>query len=206
MPLPAGYGERYNIAPTQQVLALKNDETGEKAWDYLRWGLIPHWARDKSIAHKLINARAETVLQKPSFKDAVKKRRCLVVADGFFEWKTVTGGKQPFYFTLRSKKPFAFAGLWERWRDEETGEEIRTCNILTKPADECVSEVHHRMPVILPEANYSLWLSNDTPIEIVENLRFPPDPDLETVPVSRAVNSVANDSAECILPLRGNKI
>lgn len=203
-PLSLDYQPRYNIAPTQQVLALRTDEEGTSDWEYFRWGLIPHWSKDKSIAHKLINARSETVRQKYSFRDAVKKRRCLVVADGFFEWKAVSGGgKQPFYFKLRTGIPFAFAGLWEYWIDIETGDEIRSCNILTRVADVTVSEVHHRMPVILQPVAYPYWLSPDTPMETVEKLWSKaalPD-ELDVIRVNRAVNSVANDSEECILPI-----
>ena len=197
------YQPRYNIASSQEVMVIIKDGPGDRHWDRLRWGLIPSWAKDKTIAQKLINARSESVLKKPSFRDAVRKRRCLVVADGFYEWKTLsTGVKQPFYFTLPSGEPFAFAGLWELWISTESGATIRTCNILTRHANASVLPIHHRMPVILEPSEYETWLSDRTSIDKLETIWKKEELiELSVSPVSRFVNSAANDSFLCIEPI-----
>ncbi len=145
---------RYNVAPTQEVVTVMRDETKHLA--LLRWGLIPSWAKDESIGNKMINARAETLAEKPSFKRLLTSKRCLIVADGFYEWKKEAGGKTPMYFTLKDKEPFAFAGLWDTWHSPN-GEQIRTCTLITTQPNDLVSPVHDRMPVILtPEVRRRL--------------------------------------------------
>lgn len=147
---------RYNIAPTQGIVAVM--QNGARHLDLLRWGLIPSWAKDESIGNKMINARAETLAEKASFKRLLHKRRCLIVADGFYEWKSEgRGPKQPMYFSLQHHEPFAFAGLWDSWKSPD-GELLRTCTIITTDANELVAPVHNRMPVILPTQAYNEWL------------------------------------------------
>lgn len=193
---------RYNIAPTQSVATiLKPVALEEKQLKMLHWGLIPSWAKDRSIAVKLINARAETVSIKPAFRSAFRQRRCLVLADGFYEWqqqenKTI---KQPFYFRFRDEHPFALAGLWESWQDV-TGKIIDSCTILTTEANKLVSSIHHRMPVILNPADYDLWLDPGVKkLEVLHNLLRPyPTDDLISYPVTKAVNNANYDSVSCI--------
>lgn len=185
---------RYNIAPTQNVLVISESATAE----VMKWGLIPSWAKDPKISYKLINARSETVTIKPSFRDAVKKRRCLIPADGFFEWKKEAGAKQSYYFSRASEKPFAFAGLWEEWENPATGKSIKSCTILTKNADPVVYDVHGRMPVILSAENYDAWISSQTPIKVVESLWSANTVKLTVNRVSKIVNSPNNDSPLCI--------
>jgi putative SOS response-associated peptidase YedK len=139
----------YNIAPTQNVLAIRrHPESGERTLDALRWGLIPNWAKDEKIAYKTINARVETVDTAPSYRQAFKKRRCLIPADGFYEWRKVAGGKIPYNIQMKDGRPFAFAGLWEGWKRSETEDWIRTCTIITGEPNELLREIHTRMPVI----------------------------------------------------------
>ncbi len=145
---------RYNIAPTQTIPAVL-ETGGERIISRLKWGLIPHWSKDDSYASKLINARAETLAEKPSFRDAFKHHRCIIPASGFYEWdKKSSGAKQPFYFYLNDKEVFGFAGLWEEWLDKESGELVETCTIITTEANEVLELVHDRMPVILKPENY----------------------------------------------------
>jgi putative SOS response-associated peptidase YedK len=190
----------YNIAPTQLIPAILTvPEQGEKQLQMLRWGLIPSWAKDPAIGAKLINARAETVEEKPSFRAAFKRRRCLIIADGFYEWQRQEGKKQPYYFRLKSSQPFAFAGLWEHWRspDEQT---INTCTILTTEANDLLHPIHDRMPVILDSKDYELWL--DLKVEkpaLLQPLLRPYQADLMTsYAVSPKVNNPKNNTPECI--------
>lgn len=186
---------RFNIAPTQLIPAIV--EPGHLK--SLRWGLIPSWAKDPTIGAKLINARAETVSEKPSFRDAFKRRRCLIAADGYYEWKKQAGKKQPFYFQLESHHPFAFAGLWERWNSLE-GETIETCTIITTEANELAATVHDRMPVILGKANYDRWLDPD--FKTAQALLQPyPSKEMLSYPVSIAVNRPSHDAPDCIAEL-----
>ena len=190
---------RYNVAPTQQVVAIRPGPTADnRELALLRWGLIPHWADDPSIGNRMINARAETVAGKPSFRQAFKKRRCLVVADGFYEWKKIDGKKQPYYIHLKDDQPFGFAGLWERWNRE--GEEIQSCTIITTEPNELMKPIHNRMPVIVQPTDYDRWLDLDFQNgEALEQVlrRYPADA-METFPVSTLVNNPRNDVAECI--------
>jgi putative SOS response-associated peptidase YedK len=201
LPVPAGYTPRYNIAPTQEILALLDDSQGRRL-EIFRWGLIPHWAKDAKIAQKLINARAETLFEKPSFRDAAKKRRCLVIADGFYEWRaTVKGKKTPVYVRLKSKEPFGFAGLWERWNSPE-GQIIQTCTIVTTKPNELIKPIHNRMPVIVPRELEELWLdpSPRTDRELESILQPYTAEEMEFFEVSPLVNSPTNDGPECIKP------
>lgn len=191
---------RYNIAPTQLVPAvLYAPEQSTKQLQMLRWGLIPSWAKDLSIGAKLINARAETVSEKPSFKSALKQRRCLIVADGFYEWQRQDGKKQPYYFRLESGQPFAFAGLWEQWKSPD-GQTINSCTILTTEANDLLRSIHDRMPVILDSKNYELWLDPQLQKpEIVQPLLHPYPANLMTsFAVSTKVNNPKNNTPECI--------
>lgn len=190
---------RYNVAPTQDVVTIMQNQDEERHLDLLRWGLIPSWAKDASIGSRMINARAETLAEKPSFKRLLFSKRCLIPADGFYEWQKVNGGKTPMYITLKEHEPFAFAGLWDSWRTPE-GEELRTCTIITTTANELVSPIHNRMPVILPTEAREMWL--DTSLRdpnLLLPLLKPYDTNaMQTREVSRRVNNPQYDSAELI--------
>jgi putative SOS response-associated peptidase YedK len=194
---------QYNIAPTQNVvILLHNTETNKREFHKFRWGLIPSWAKDPTISTKLINARAETIAEKPSFRSAFKQRRCLVVADGFYEWQRHQGKKQPFYFQLRDEQPFGFAGLWEKWTNP-AGEEISSCTIVTTAANELLQPIHDRMPVILSPQDYDLWLDpQQQKPQALQHLLSPyPASEMTAYPVSTLVNSPKHKSVECIIPL-----
>ncbi|MEH2073127.1 MAG: SOS response-associated peptidase [Nostoc sp.] len=193
----------FNIAPTRMVATvLRNPESEKREFKQLYWGLIPSWAKDAGMGAKLINARAETVAEKSAFRSAFKHRRCLVLADGFYEWQRQPGKKQPFYFRLQDGQPFAFAGLWERWRSP-TNEEVISCTILTTAANELLQPIHERMPVILEPQDYDLWLDSQvqTPQTLQELLRPYPAPAMTAYPVSTLVNNSRHHSPECIIPL-----
>ena len=183
---------RFNIAPTSQVLIIRRNEAAAVA-SHVRWGLVPHWAKDPSIGAKMNNARAETVAEKPSFRDAYRKRRCLIPASGFYEWKLEHGRKQPYYIHPSSGELFSFAGLWESWNGP-TGA-LETCAIITTDANEKMAAVHERMPVIVSRADHSTWLAGG---EIP--LRACPDSAIDIRRVSRAVNNARNDSPSLIKP------
>lgn len=184
---------RYNIAPTQQMPVLVNEHPEE--FSFSRWGLIPFWAKDKSIGNKMINARAESVGDKAAFKSLLKRRRCLVPADSFYEWKKVVKGKQPYRIFLKDEKLFSFAGLWDTWRNEDN-ETIQSYTIITTEANALVSDIHDRMPVILHPNDEAHWLSKDITLEEAEELLKPfPARSMEAVPVSQLVNNPANDTA-----------
>ncbi len=178
--------------------------TPPREWAWFRWGLIPHWSDDPAIANRLINARAETVATKPAFRSAARYRRCLIPADGFYEWKSVGRGKQPFFIRLRGDKLFAMAGLWDRWH-APTGEVLETCTILTVQPNRLVAELHNRMPLILPPEAYSGWLDPSvTQFEELQDWLKPyPEEEMELVPVSTYVNAIHNEGARCIQPLAG---
>jgi putative SOS response-associated peptidase YedK len=199
-----GAPPRYNVAPTQAVLAVRLPaETGKGEAVALRWGLVPHWADDPAIGNRMINARSETVAEKPVFRDAFRRRRCLVLADGFFEWEKVGRLRQPHYFRLWDAAPFAFAGLWEHW--ERDGRVIESCSVLTTEANQLVRPFHERMPVILAPADFARWLDpNDRGGEEVRALLRPfPAEAMTTFPVSPRVNAPKHDDAACVLPLAG---
>ena len=183
---------RYNLSPTQQASVVMWGDNGPQL-RRARWGLVPFWAKDEKIGNSLINARGETVAAKPSFRTSFKKNRCLVLADGFFEWQKVAGGKQPIYIRMREGRPFVFAGLWDRWNETES------FTIITTEPNHLCSNVHDRMPVILREDEFARWLDAGTPMESVSALIRPhSDEEMECFPVSRLVNSPKTDSAECV--------
>ena len=197
--VPTGMRPRFNIAPTQPIAVVPND--GRNAVDFFVWGLIPSWAKDPAIGNRLINARAETLAEKPSFRAAYKRRRCLVLADGFYEWRKVPGQKAkiPHYITRKDRKPFAFAGLWEQWFAPD-GSEIKSAVIITCPPNELVSRLHNRMPVILHPEHYDRWLDPAARgKERLQDLLVPfPATEMTAYPVSTLVNNPANDVAEVI--------
>jgi putative SOS response-associated peptidase YedK len=197
--VPADVYPRYNIAPSQPLLVVTDLATRRAEW--MRWGLVPSWAKDPAIGSKMINARSETVQEKPSFRNAFNRRRCLILADGFYEWQKLTskGPSIPFYFYLRNKKPFAFAGLWEFWRSPE-GEDLRSCTILTTQANRVVAPVHERMPVILSGEKMQAWLSPGSAEILMAMLRPYPDEALNSHTVSRLVNSPDRDGPDLVFP------
>lgn len=199
--VPDGVQPRYNVAPSQPVAVVPNN--GKNQLDFFLWGLIPSWAKDPEIGNRMINARAETLTEKPSFRTAFRRRRCLILADGFYEWRLVPGQKVkiPTYIKLQSGTPFAFAGLWESWNSPD-GSNILSCTIITAEPNSLVRDIHNRMPVILPRDAYQTWLEPGEPdIEGLKSLLRPyPAEEMTAYPVSRLVNSPANESAECILP------
>lgn len=194
-------GPSYNIAPTQKVAVVITD--GVKQLVPVRWGLVPSWAKDLSVGNKMINARAETITEKASYRNAFKKRRCLVVADGFYEWQGLGVAKRPVYIHLKSGKPFGFAGLYEVWKSPE-GEEIKTCAIITTEANELMKPIHERMPVIIPSEYQDKWLDPKTEDRdyLLSMLKPSPSEGMEAYPVSKRVNSPRNNSPECILRLK----
>lgn len=191
----SNYKHRYNCSPTQNLAVITNENPRELS--FYRWGLIPFWAKDKSIGARMINAKAETIDEKPAFRTAFKKRRCLVLADGFYEWKKTPSGKLPHRIILKSEAPFAMAGIWEQWKDE-SGSELRSFAIITTSPNEKVAEIHNRMPVIIPPQNEKDWL-HGSDVQILKNLLKPyPAEDIDIYPVSKMVNSPANDTPELI--------
>jgi putative SOS response-associated peptidase YedK len=195
---PSSITPNYNVAPTQEVAAVVEENEMRKL-EMFHWGLIPSWAKDPSIGNKMINARAETVSEKPSFRSAFKKRRCLILADGFYEWQKTDDGKQPYHIKMQDDSPFAFAGLWEIWKDEE---EIRSCTIITTAANDLMDEIHHRMPVILPPDDYDMWLDPDfDEKEPLTSLLKPYSSDkMEAYIVSRRVNKPSNNEPSVVEP------
>ncbi|MGK2905997.1 MAG: SOS response-associated peptidase [Desulfuromonadales bacterium] len=193
---------RYNITPSQQIAVVRQQNGGDRELTSLRWGLIPSWSKDSAIGYKMINARSETVHEKPSFKQAFLARRCIIPASGFYEWEKVGEDKIPHYIRLRDGDLMSLAGLWERWKSPE-GKELETCTILTTAANSLVKKLHDRMPVILHRAEYDIWL--DREIDDVNRLTelFHPYPSdqLEEYVVTKDVNSPSNDSPGCIIPI-----
>ncbi len=194
---------RYNIAPTQFIAAVRADQAGDRSLAMLYWGLVPSWAREKSIGARMINARAETLGEKPSFRSAYKRRRCLVLADGWYEWQRSGAVKQPFYIGFANREPFGMAGLWESWRDPASGEPLESCCIVTVAAAAELEHVHHRMPAIIAEAQRDEWLqSSDGADGVPGNLLVPwARGGLEVRPVSRRVNDARNQGADLLDPL-----
>ncbi len=192
---------RYNIAP-MQIVPIVRDSVSERIISELKWGLVPSWAKDSEMGNRMINARAETLTEKPSFREAFRKRRCLIPTSGFYEWKkTGSGAKQPFYFYLKEKDVFGFAGLWEEWLDKESGELLETFTIITTEANDILKPVHDRMPVIIKAENYDEWLDPKVKDnEQFEKLLAPyPANEMDSHPVSKAVNSPNEDSPELII-------
>ena len=198
---PKQFAPRFNIAPTQPVLAVPNDEQNRA--DFLVWGLIPMWAKDPSIGSRMINARAETLEEKPAFRSSLKYKRCLILADGFYEWKGAPGKKvkTPFFIHMKDRRPFAFAGLWDSWTSPD-GSQIKSCTIITTEPNELTGIIHNRMPVILHPRDYGKWLdpAPQSPEQLKPLLRpFPADM-MDAYPVSTLVNAPANDTPELVVP------
>ncbi len=193
---------RYNIAPTQSVAAVRLDsKKEERSLSMLRWGLIPFWAGEISIGARMINAKSETVFEKPAFRSAIRQKRCLIPADGFYEWKKEGKKKLPYYIRMQDKNLFAFAGLWERWKNPEE-EFIESCTILTIAPNELVKPIHNRMPVILKPQDYDLWLDTSVQKKDLLHPLFKPYSSeiMEAYPVSPFVNHASNDAPQCIIP------
>ena len=190
-------GPRYNIAPTQDIAAVR--ATGDEGRELvaLRWGLVPFWAKDPAIGNRMINARAETVAEKPAFRAAYRHRRCLVLADGFYEWHREGSVKIPYFISLATEEPFAFAGLWEQWRSKETDESLQTATLITTQANEFLAPLHHRMPVILEKDRAERWLAGDD--ELIATA-VADCPRLRAWPVDRRVNNARNQGDELIEP------
>jgi putative SOS response-associated peptidase YedK len=193
---------RYNIAPTQYIAAVRSGT--ESAEDHesrelvmLRWGLVPFWAKDPSIGNRMINARAETVAEKPAFRAAYRRRRCVVLADGFYEWHLEGSVKIPYYISLASKEPFAFAALWEHWTGKESDESLQSATLITTTANEFLSSLHHRMPVVLEPDRAERWLAGD---ENILGTAVKDCPALTAWPVGRRVNNARNEGDDLILP------
>jgi len=195
---------RYNIAPTQMAPVVRH-RNGKRKMEMLRWGLIPSWSKDPSAATKMLNARGETIAQKPSFREAYKKRRCLIPADGFYEWRREGDVKQPYRIGFEGGPPFLFAGLWDTWTAPENNEDassvIETFTIVTTTANRKIAPIHHRMPVIVDPKNYELWLTG-RPEKAAKLIFVVPEDDLAFYRVSTRVNNVSNDDVGCIKPLK----
>ncbi|RYG73275.1 SOS response-associated peptidase [Lentibacillus lipolyticus] len=196
----ADYQPSYNIAPGQNVLAIIHDGK-EKRAGYMRWGLVPSWAKDEKIGYKMINARSETAHEKASFKRLMARKRCLIVADSFYEWKQDENGKQPKRIQLRDRGLFAFAGLWDKW--EHNDQKLFTCTILTKAANPFMQDIHHRMPIILPKDKEDAWVEagGQSPEEVYHFLQGLKTEDLQAYNVASHVNVAKNNDAACIAPL-----
>ena len=194
------FNQSYNIAPGQDVLAIIHDGKKRRA-GHLRWGLVPSWAKDEKIGYKMINARSETADEKPSFKKLMSKKRCLIVADSFYEWKKTENNKQPKRIQLKDRKLFAFAGLWDKWEQED--QTLFTCTILTKEANSFMQDIHHRMPIILPKNKEDEWLQPNQlpPTGAKELLLHMDDEELTAYNVSSHVNKATNNDPLCIDPI-----
>jgi len=210
-PIDRGESEdspNYNVAPTQEVLAVIHQE-GLNILGKLHWGLVPFWAKETKIGSKMINARQETVAAKPAFREAFKKRRCLIPADGFYEWYGEKGEKQPVFITMPDKRPFAFAGLWESWQDKAgPGTVYRSCTIITREAAGTLEKIHHRIPVVLAPEAYTAWMEpGKNGVEsLQELLSWGSVTDFTFYPVSKQVNAVRNNGPENIEPVEANHI
>ena len=186
---------RYNIAPTQDIVAIRNAEGEGRELVMLRWGLVPFWAKDPSIGNRMINARAETVAEKPSFRAAYRHRRCIVLADGFYEWQRDGNVKTPYFISLATGGPFAFAALWENWTDKETGESLQTTTLITPEANDFMKPLHHRMPVVLEANGAGEWLAGSN--ELLDDIDAITPP-LQAWPVDRRVNNARNEGEDLV--------
>lgn len=197
----AATAPRFNVAPTQAAPVVVAGEDGSRRLESMRWGLVPYWAEDPEIGHRMINARAETAAVKPAFRDSFERRRCVVAADGFYEWRKEVGGKQPYLLRLSGGAPFGFAGLWDRWRGPG-GRVLQSFTVLTTSSNELLAPIHDRMPVLLGAVARTAWLaSHAAPDDLARLLRPYPAAAMEAIPVSDYVNSPAHDSLECMQPL-----
>lgn len=202
----------YNVTPRREVTVVLNTVEGERVIDRLRWGLVPRWAKDKAIGDRLINARSETVKEKPSFKSAYASRRCIIPVDGFYEWRAIDGQrtKQPVFIHANTGQPIAVAGIWESWRDPADGNDaiapLRTCAILTTEANAMIEPIHNRMPVILDEQDWDAWLDASTAMDELDALLAPaPDDVVAWHEVSTAVNNTRNNDSSLMLPLEASE-
>lgn len=203
LPTRVPWEPSYNVAPTQKAPVVALDAAGERALRLHRWGLVPRWANDPSIGTRAINARADTVAEKPMFRDAFRSRRCLVPATGFYEWRKTADGKVPMFVHPTRLPLFAFAGLWEVWTPPDGGEGLRTFSILTGEPNELLSAIHDRMPVILPRAAWATWLDRETSADALrELLAARPAVSMRAHAVSALVNSPSHDGPELIEPVR----
>jgi putative SOS response-associated peptidase YedK len=195
------FAARYNIAPTQDVLVVRQNGGGSRYAGMLRWGLIPHWAKDPGIGNKMINARSETVHEKPSFRNPVRYHRCLIPASGFVEWSQQNNSKQPWYIHRKDGDPLAFAGIWESWKGPEGV--IESCSILTTSANALVAKIHDRMPVILSASEYDQWLDRQTTEKKHLELLYAPFPTdlLKAIPISTRINNPRHDARDSLEPL-----
>jgi putative SOS response-associated peptidase YedK len=192
----------WNIAPSTEVLAIRlKRDTKAQSFDWLKWGLIPYWSKDKRIAYSTINARAETIDETPAFRYAFLKRRCLIPADGFYEWRKTRPQKVPFHIALKDESPFCFAGVWEVWLNPETQEWLRSCSIITTEANELIAQIHDRMPVILREADFSAWLGDTNGDDLKSLLRPYPSEEMQMWEISTRVNTPANNDPAIIEPV-----
>lgn len=193
---------RYNIAPTQQIAIIREDVNHRNRLDFVHWGLIPSWAKDKSVGNHMINARAETVHEKPAFRHAIRCRRCLIPASAFYEWRKESGIKIPLYIRLKDGSPMVFAGVWETWKSPE-GENLESCTILTTTANKLIEPIHDRMPVILHPQEYGHWLDREMtdPTKLQRLYQPYPAETMEAIEVSTAVNNPRNDSPDLVLPI-----
>lgn len=187
---------RYNIAPTQDIAAVRHDADRRREAVLLRWGLVPFWAKDAAIGSRMINARAETVAEKPAYRAAYRQRRCIVPADGFYEWRTTDDGKKPYYITLASGEPFAFLGLWESWQDKRSGDRLETATLITAAANDFMTSLHHRMPLVLHADATEAWLAGGDSAQALADRM----PRLRAWPVSRRVNNARNEGPDLIEP------
>lgn len=214
------FAPRFNIAPTQPVIVVRelsaeqlaaelevplsesSEGRTERQAVWMQWGLVPHWADDPSIGSRMINARAESVAKKPAFRAAFRRRRCLIPASGFYEWKKTPSGKQPYHVYLPDEKVFGFAGIWEHWTGAD-GSELLSCAIITTDANELVAQVHDRMPVIVPRDAYDVWLQPEgVPLRELEELLRPyPASEMAMTPISRRINNPRNDDPQCLRPV-----
>ncbi len=196
-----GVAPRYNIAPGTDIPVIRTSPEGKRVMHLLRWGLVPHWAKAPTIGAKLTNARSETVAEKPSFRDAFKRRRCLVPADGFYEWKIERRLKQPYYFSMKSGEPFGLGGVWESWRAPD-GNILRTCCLITTGPNDIMTAVHDRMPVIVAPQDYEDWLTGE--VEVAQDLIRPyPTKEMQAWMVSRRVSRSVEDGLDLINPVAG---
>jgi putative SOS response-associated peptidase YedK len=186
---------RYNIAPTQYIAAVRNDEEGARELTMLRWGLVPFWAKDPSIGNRMINARAETVAEKPAYRAAYRHRRCVVLADGFYEWHREGSVKTPYYICAADGRPFAFAGLWENWISKVSDESIQSATLLTTAANDFMASLHHRMPVVVRAESADRWLAGD---DDALEYALEHTPALKAWAVDRRVNNARNEGADLI--------
>lgn len=188
---------RYNIAPSQEVLAIGANQLKRRG-AFLKWGLVPFWAKDAKMGYKMINARGEEIDEKPAFREAFRQRRCLIMSDGFYEWRQVGKSKQPYRFVMKDRRPFAFAGLYEMWRSPDNGELLQTCTVITTAPNDVTREVHDRMPVILQANHYDEWLSKENQdVRSLKSLLVPYPAD------EMMINSPRNDGAELVKPVSG---